>query len=397
MEFSSTSSSSSSSSSSDDEDRRRPLHHRTRHVGYAADIMNTATVGGTNKNASRRSSVTNHTHGRSEATPTEFMAETLRRVAATSRRRQRQQQQQQHQEDASSVRHYSPQQQQQSLHRPHQEDMVDTMMRGLSGEGPADSNDRRRQFPKDDDECYRPAFDGEDDSDRQLSRSEEGRSVHNNNNNNNNSSVNMATWAGESITERGDDDFLMASNSMNDRSSRRRVLFVLDDDDDDGNNNNNNSKRDMMKDGSSRSHNSQRGGRNFHLIMSKLNEGEEGSSYHDDDDDDDTSSAFDDAHDFKATLDYRDEDDMSDSIFDDPSVICEAERQEAQIKQSLMFVACVAALTKIISKIMECLCSGGNVQEEIVGNVAEDFTNASTSHGGVMAGGVQSSGAAQAQ
>ena len=293
--------------------------------------------------------------------------------------------------------------------------MVDNMMRDLSGEGPADNNNDKDgchgRFQEDDDDDYRPAFsnhrDDKDDSDRQLSRSEEGRSesagMHHNN-----SSVNMATWAGESITERGDDDFLGMSSSRNDQSSRRRVLFVLDDDDnsnnnnmDDSNNNNNNkssSKRDlMMKDGSSRSHNSQRG-RKFQLMMSKLNEGgEEGSKHHDDDDD--TSTAFDDNHDFKATLDYRDDDDddMSDSIFDDPSVICEAERQEAQIRQSFMFVAFVAALTKIISKIMECLCSGGSVEEEIVGNVAEDFTNASTSHGGLMAGGLQSSGAAQAQ
>jgi len=132
--------------------------------------------------------------------------------------------------------------------------------------------------------------------------------------------------------------------------------------------------------------------KDFEIMKSKLKE--ESGEFHDDDDDDDDdeSTFFDDTKklDVRETLDYRedrddDDDDLS-FLDDDPSVIEEADRTENAIRKSVAFTTFSLLAMKLLSKIMECLFGDGG-QDEIVGTVAEDLTNYSTSNvgGGAMA------------
>ena len=198
---------------------------------------------------------------------------------------------------------------------------------------------------------------------------------------------------GESITERGDDDFMFSnsshhnhncragsrrrqshsslyrSNSSSSRNANRVVVFVDD------------------------SQHSQRmrplTGETFELMKSKL--AETSKEFHENDDDDDESSSFyTDNKDIRETLDYQ-EDDFDDlSYEDDPTVIEEADRVEQEIRKNMTWVFLAMIATKLFAKIMECLCGGGGIEQEVTAHVAEDVTN--STRGGLMA---TSSGAGQ--
>jgi hypothetical protein len=157
----------------------------------------------------------------------------------------------------------------------------------------------------------------------------------------------------ESITERGDDEFLRPSVKR-----EKRVVFELDDNDFDATDMDRNKRSTLMT------------GSNFGLMKSKLQEEGEGDS-------EESSSSYH-SVDVRITLDYKEDDNSVE--FDDPSVIDEAEVVERKIRNSFLWAFLSLLGAKIYSTIMECLCgsSSDNVEQEIVANAVEDFTNTST-------------------
>jgi len=313
------------------------------------------------------------------------------------------------------------------------EDFVENLMRSVTGEGSPfdDMNDdeemnaSRQQLQQELKDHYQRRYninDNDDDDDddeyneEQLMRStEEGRIM---------TEAEYMAWGGAMSTS--DMNLDRSDNSFTNDRSRRKVIFCLDD----GSSENNqdlsagshhlSSSRQECQRASSRS--ATISGAGFEFMKSRLQE--EGSNdgasegnveMHDDSDGghsstyrDDSSTPYEEKGDFKRTLDYNFEDDFSDSEFDDPSVILEAEAEatEAAIRRGVMFVAFATICNKVFSKFMECLCKlcgGGhdNIQDEVVGHVVEDVTNASTTtgHGGGAMSfmGGHASGAAQSQ
>ena len=126
------------------------------------------------------------------------------------------------------------------------------------------------------------------------------------------------------------------------------------------------------------------------MIKSKTREEENESS--------ESSRSFqDDYNSIRRTLDY---DESSNSeIFDDPSVIAEADQVENAIRHNLAFVAMATCILKLFNKLMECLFGNDNVQQEIATQAMDDLTGTSVTNSSGVAGGGggQSSAAAQAQ
>ena len=118
--------------------------------------------------------------------------------------------------------------------------------------------------------------------------------------------------------------------------------------------------------------------------------------------DDGSSSSFQekDYNFIRRTLDY-DEDNSDSEIFDDPSVIEEADRVENAIKHNLTFLAVSMFALKVFNKIMQCLFGdNGDIQQELTTHAMDDLTNTSVSNSvtlGGGGGGGQGGAAAQAQ